>query len=363
MNPSTSRASKLLSDNANEINRKKVRINAQVTAIISVLEIVFMMTSVMIVGLLTRANTAGTIIIGLSVYFILLPRAFLMNTSHNKNRIVEYGWKNVFMNFLGIANKQAKVTPENESKATSNKFEGISRSKHLKVKNVESMEMSAMTALGIKDAHVDLEGPGPSNITKHKQNVLPSTSTGNDASSNTKQLNENKDEQEIITLEVNQSMIEDAKLKLVNKQIYHMKNSLDDEDKYIFYFRQLIAVQEDTKNGRNPNNIILESYFSNKKQCNATIRKKLSRKQSKAIENLIIVPKQEIVIVFNNVDETFSKTVLDDDFRKRIKERVKILSKFNNFSNIIDENNRDNFWKQFDSFLEEMIDMEESFIG
>ena len=49
MDPSTSRASKLLSDNANKINRKKVRINAQVTAMISVFEIVFMMISVMIV--------------------------------------------------------------------------------------------------------------------------------------------------------------------------------------------------------------------------------------------------------------------------------------------------------------------------
>ena len=125
VNPSTNRAAKLLSDDVNMTNRKKVRINAQVTAIISVLEIAFQMTSVMIVGLLTRANTAGTIIIGLSVYFILLPRAFLMNTSHNKNRIVEYGWKNVFMNFLGIANKQSNVTHEYESNTVSIKFQSV----------------------------------------------------------------------------------------------------------------------------------------------------------------------------------------------------------------------------------------------
>ena len=31
---------------------------------------------------------------------ILLPYAFLMNTSHNKNRIVEYGWINVFKNLI-----------------------------------------------------------------------------------------------------------------------------------------------------------------------------------------------------------------------------------------------------------------------
>ena len=58
----------------------------------------------------------------------------------------------------------------------------------------------------------------------------------------------------------------------------------------------------------------------------------------------------------------FNMTVINDNFTKRMKERVKILTKFSNFSNIIDENNRENYWKQFDLLLEEMIDMEESFI-
>ena len=362
VNPSTSRASKLLSDTTNKINRKKLRINAQVTAIISVLEIVSMMTSVMIVGLLTRANTAGTIIIGLSVYFILLPRAFLMNTSHNKNRIVEYGWKNVFMNFLGIANKQSKATREYQSNTASNKFESNNVSKELKVEDVESVEMPSSSELGIQDATPDLVSPGPSNISKPKQTDLPSTSIANDASSTSKQSNENIDEEEIRTLEVNKAMVEDAKRRLVNKQIYHMKNSLDDEKKYIFYFRQLISVQEDTKKGKNASNITLESYFSNKKQYNTTIRKKCSKKQSQSIKNSQRVSKQEIANVVNNVNETSSRTILNDDFAKKLNERVKILSKFSTLRNIIDENNCDNYWKRFDLLLEEMIDMEESFI-
>ena len=34
---------------------------------------------------------------------ILLPRAFLMNTSHNKRRIIERGWKNCLRNTLGLS--------------------------------------------------------------------------------------------------------------------------------------------------------------------------------------------------------------------------------------------------------------------
>ena len=36
-------------------------------------------------------------------YLILLPCAFLMNTSHNKCRVIEHGWKNVFRNTFGLS--------------------------------------------------------------------------------------------------------------------------------------------------------------------------------------------------------------------------------------------------------------------
>ena len=35
-------------------------------------------------------------------YLILLPCAFLMNTSHNKRRVIEHGWKNVLRNTFGL---------------------------------------------------------------------------------------------------------------------------------------------------------------------------------------------------------------------------------------------------------------------
>ena len=43
------------------------------------------------------------IINGMLIYMILLPRAFLMNTSHNKRRIIERGWKNCLRNTLGLS--------------------------------------------------------------------------------------------------------------------------------------------------------------------------------------------------------------------------------------------------------------------
>ena len=37
-------------------------------------------------------------------YCVISPYVFIMNTSHNKKRIIECGWKNVLKNTLGCSN-------------------------------------------------------------------------------------------------------------------------------------------------------------------------------------------------------------------------------------------------------------------
>jgi hypothetical protein len=104
MDPSHNKvASKCLSDDANQINMKNVRVNAQVRAVLSLLEVSMNVVGVISV-LFNKGRTLFTLTIGIIVFDILLPHAFLMNTSENKNRIVEFGWKNVFKNILGISN-------------------------------------------------------------------------------------------------------------------------------------------------------------------------------------------------------------------------------------------------------------------
>jgi hypothetical protein len=49
-----------------------------------------------------------------SIYMLFIPHVFLMNTSDNKSRIMEYGWKNVLKNIIRVPNNS--VTP-NSSKA------------------------------------------------------------------------------------------------------------------------------------------------------------------------------------------------------------------------------------------------------
>ena len=86
-----------LSEDINEYNMKKVRVNAQVKVMVSFIEAIVNMAYV-IVRYFTIRNSFGTLMIQNVLYMIILPYFSLMNTSYNKDRIIEQGWKNIFNN-------------------------------------------------------------------------------------------------------------------------------------------------------------------------------------------------------------------------------------------------------------------------
>ena len=96
-------AANFLSDRTNDLNFRRIKINAQVTAMTSFMELFGMATFIIHIAL-TKGTTYTTEIHSMTIYLVILPYAFLMNTSHNKNRIIEYGWKNVLRNFISRSN-------------------------------------------------------------------------------------------------------------------------------------------------------------------------------------------------------------------------------------------------------------------
>ena len=92
-------ASKSLSKLQNELNLKKFYVNAHVKAMISFLETMSNIVYIIVVYFTVRTSFV-TLSIHLSVYMIILPYAFLKNTSHNKEQVIEHGWVHVFQNVL-----------------------------------------------------------------------------------------------------------------------------------------------------------------------------------------------------------------------------------------------------------------------
>ena len=108
---------------------KRVLVNAQVTAMISFIEVLFF--AVYVAGVSVAGGTNSEMVVILLVmymilYLIVSPYSFLMNTSHNKNRIIEHGWINVVKNmtinnsifksdiFLGGCKEITNEPPDNE---------------------------------------------------------------------------------------------------------------------------------------------------------------------------------------------------------------------------------------------------------
>ena len=103
------------SDRAKSLEMKKIQVNLQVTAMISILECI---GNVIHIVLLAYFKGTHFIILihTIILYSILLPRALLMNTSANKTRILESGWTNVLKNIFG----KSSASSENHANSSSN---------------------------------------------------------------------------------------------------------------------------------------------------------------------------------------------------------------------------------------------------
>ena len=81
-------------------NARNVRVNAQVTALITIFEVLGMCIIKMPHILVIKYSSFAWPTLFMLLYFVILPYAFLMNTTSNKNRIIEDGWMNVLKNIV-----------------------------------------------------------------------------------------------------------------------------------------------------------------------------------------------------------------------------------------------------------------------
>ena len=117
-----------------DLPAKKIRVNAQVTFVISLLEMICSFLSILVAVIFKTAGNKYPVIISMMIsYLILLPCAFLMNTSHNKRRVIEHGWGNVLRNTFGLSlspsdqdcNQGGKVDENKTSSRLKNKRNAV----------------------------------------------------------------------------------------------------------------------------------------------------------------------------------------------------------------------------------------------
>ena len=185
-----------------------------------------------------KGTTFSSLIVGMISYQIILPYVFLMNTSHNKNRIVEFGWKNVLMNIIG--------RPSNSVEPN----EQMPKDKH----ESEALELEKMR----KSSRI------PSDNNKTYISVI---------SSNALQSNLLKDDSPSQSTSYEKRYVPEDQVKHI---ISSMIRCANDEEIYIEYFKKLVDFQECRKKGTVYSDVAKEDIFLS--ACSATSIPRLSLK-------------------------------------------------------------------------------------
>ena len=246
---------KTLSDNQNSINMRKVQINAQVTAIISSLE-VFGNVTVIILLAVTKGTSLLSLMHNMVFYAVLIPRLFLMNTSHNKNRIVEKGWKNIMKNLIGRANNSIQdnaIVPSEENKMLKrHRKRRIYPNKSMDIFTVE-IPMEITNASAINPALKQ----GPSHGKVQPTRYIPGRNS------------ESLDLQDLEEVEENERM---------SKLVVSMLTEIRDEQSYISYFKQMITHIDFRRTGKRVSACDLEHEFSTTSKRRDVYRKAKGKK-------------------------------------------------------------------------------------
>ena len=214
------------------MDMKKVLVNAQVTGATSFIELGMTVLHVILLKVYQGTNLYNLLEV-MIVYDILLPYAFLMNTSHNKKRIVESGWNNVFKNIVGMANNSVE-NKENISKEISNpQKRGLEEKVRTKV--TDTNEVNKLDS-SHRDLAINVLDNGT--VIKAQSHEISTTSSYPDIK-----------KPDYDRLSLNVPLQDDRYMDVVRRQVSDMKSFETSEVLYLQYFRRLLKFHNARKNG------------------------------------------------------------------------------------------------------------------
>ena len=199
------------------------------------------------------------------VYDVLLPYSFLMNTSHNKDRVVQLGWKNVFKNIIGKGNNSVECDPNisNETK---------SKRKPLHKEKIPHKRETGEKIFTISPSKIDryVKKVDKSWILDVPVDDEPSTSKGVESSSSDisplspvmlirqdihQGENENSSD-ELVKIETEDESNDQMTIEkgLISKMIIF----IEDEEKYIQVFKDFVSLQDHCTAGKEISEFLLE---------------------------------------------------------------------------------------------------------
>lgn len=305
-------AARNLNNFYNDLNKKRIHVNSQVTAMITILESAYVIVHTIVLAVVAKKSTLSTLVPRVGLFFVILPYAFLMNTCHNKNRIVDIGWENVIKNILGWKDNSSLDTSNNVKETKENKqnlptFMGSASKNHEKQQKKirkESGDLNQNRIFVISTLHNDItvEDIEESCTTPSSINLGASTSALLKSQTSDKTLCDSNKCKRFISHEKDISPtynIEEISTTLIGL----MLSSLQKEDVYITYLKKIIEIHDSGKKENYSQHFIDELvmqdvhcqpyYNKHKKKRTGSINQKNVIKQSGKNECLLSVQQEQ----------------------------------------------------------------------
>ena len=361
---------------------KLVKVNARVTFVVWILETCANI-SVLIVWVFVYGTTSfGTLTNSMIWYYIVISYTFLMNTSYNKDRIIEDGWKFVILNSIkSIFHKIHEIN--NYCNSSSSQTDGIQDQIKGKLKN---KQFSNQTEENDKE-----NAPTVSILAKttscHNASLVQSSSTDIFTISNpeierfpishtskfvledlntlhiAKRNTSLEDRSATLSkgLSTDSESISDGgnrplsyRIQIGREILSEMLKCLGNENAYIHYFRQLLDFEERIKSGlsSSSNEFKIEQFICNPSAKRFKVKNERNRVHNKTINERMAKGNKTSKIDFAN-DPKIDQRPLGEIF---IKKQLRMHT-LNNFTSIL--NNED----EYSNFVNNLINLEEGLIN
>ena len=302
-----------------------------------------MVVYVIVVSLTVR-TTYTTLLTILTLYMIILPYFFLMNTSHNKDRVIEHGWKTVFRNVLGT--KTNGEVNEGHKCTAREDLEGQKQAgKELENEAAKNIFTIGSTSSDIGDSKT------PESSSDAVFNITPCTSSG-------KRCAYEPNFADPARGRMTSRQIEERHYGTSITLILKLMENLNNEQKYIDHFKQFLIHESRCKKEDNAADHQCKHEIKPDVIQNDTMEVGKSKGEGKN-RGLITLNVVKPIIKSKNEPELSLKIINLDTEEKFQGEKMKrMLMRESLLQQIILTDDI----SEHESLIEKLIDMEESFV-
>ena len=352
----------MLSHEVQNRNVKKVKINAQITFVIYVLECIANTSIYIIWGFVYGTSNHVTLGLAILWFHIILPYMFLMNTSHNKNRIMNDGWWNTIKNTIGrheksntttasFMSKKSKIHPVDNGKGSLHKSTGYKP----KLKQRAAIEINAHQK---GDLFIISNNMHSQPCTSNESNVVLDDLEINAQLNSLQTLSPQQLQrghlkaQSSESDEENQTPKSSDYLRLGKSLFSYLEHYINNEEGYLYYLHQIATLEKIYDENKTAHMEFEILHFSNirrpKTKPIKRSRKNIPNKSlDKTKTHLHFQSKNEPIETMNH------DKIMTGHFLDRIEARRSLLSDIKDHCN--DE-------KSFNTFCNLVLDFEESLI-